>query len=182
MYDAVLTPVLTMLPTSAERSSLALDRDGSATLGRLYEEHADAVFRALRRWGVRDSAAEDALQEVFLIASRKLSEFEGRSTHRTWLFGIALRVAREPEGHEAPVDEKVDAMRAARLLDALLAQLDDAQREVFVLADLHDLTAPEIAEITGANLNTVYSRLRLARQSLAAAAARAQTTQKRRRA
>lgn len=196
MYDAVLTPVLTMLPTAAERSSLALDRDGSATLGRLYEEHADAVFRALRRWGVRDSAAEDALQEVFLIASRKLSEFEGRSTHRTWLFGIALRVARgtrraraheaigdvEPEGHEAPVDEKVDAMRAARLLDELLAQLDDAQREVFVLADLHDLTAPEIAEITGANLNTVYSRLRLARQSLAAAAARAHTTQGRRRA
>jgi RNA polymerase sigma-70 factor (ECF subfamily) len=166
---------------------MALDRHGSATLGRLYEEHADAVFRALRRWGVRDAAAEDALQEVFLIASRKLAEFEGRSTHRTWLFGIALRVARgvrrarsheaigdvEPEGHDAPVDEKVEAMRAARLLDSLLSQLDEAQREVFVMADLHDLSAPEIAEITGANLNTVYSRLRLARQSLAAAAARA---------
>jgi len=80
------------------------------------------------------------------------------------------------------VDEKVDAMRAARLLDALLAELDDAQREVFVLADLHDLSAPEIAEITGANLNTVYSRLRLARQSLAAAAARAGATKGRRRA
>src|SRR5687768_5215892 len=161
---------------------MALDRQGTATLGRLYEEHAGAIFRALRRWGVRDAAAEDALQEVFLIASRKLADFEGRSTHRTWLFGIALRVARgvrrkrsdeavgdvETEGRDVPVDERVDAMRAARQLDVLLAGLDEAQREVFVMADLHDLTVPEIAEITGANLNTVYSRLRLARQSLAA--------------
>ncbi|MBX3269294.1 MAG: RNA polymerase sigma factor [Sandaracinaceae bacterium] len=165
---------------------MALDRHGAATLGRLYEEHADAVFRALRRWGVSDSMADDALQEVFLIASRKLAEFEGRSTHRTWLFGIALRVARgvrrtrtheamgeiEPEGDDAPVDDEVDARRAARQLDALLATLDDAQREVFVMASLHDLSAPEIAEITGANLNTVYSRLRLARQRLADGLAR----------
>ncbi len=165
---------------------MALDTHGSTTIGRLYEDHADAVFRALRRWGVRDAAADDALQDVFLIASRKLAEFEGRSSHRTWLFGIALRVARgvrraraheamgdeEPEGHEAPLDEKVDAMRAARMLDALLRELDDAQREVFVMADLHEMSAPEIAEITGANVNTVYSRLRLARESIAAAVAR----------
>ena len=72
-------------------------------------------------------------------------------------------------------------MRAARLLDSLLAELDEAQREVFVMADLHDFSAPEIAEITGANLNTVYSRLRLARQTLAAAAARATSTTKTRR-
>jgi RNA polymerase sigma-70 factor (ECF subfamily) len=198
--DAGYAAVLTMSMGPDVRSSagsargMALDRDGSATLGRLYEEHADAVFRALRRWGVRDSAADDALQEVFLIASRKLAEFEGRSSHRTWLFGIALRVARgvrrarahetigdeEPEGHDAPLDEKVDALRAARLLDRLLAELDDAQREVFVMADLHDLSAPEIAEITGANVNTVYSRLRLARQSLAAAVARSGSTKGRR--
>jgi RNA polymerase sigma-70 factor (ECF subfamily) len=166
---------------------MALDAHGSVTLGRLYEEHADAVFRALRRWGVRDAAADDALQDVFVVASRKLAEFEGRSSHRTWLFGIALNVARgvrrarphepigdeEPEGHEAPQDERVDALRAARLLDQLLAELDDAQREVFVMADLHDMSAPEIAEVTGANLNTVYSRLRLARENIASAAAHA---------
>lgn len=192
--------MLTMAMAAGDRSGagstrgMALDRNDSATIGRLYEEHADAVFRALRRWGVRDSAADDALQEVFLIASRKLAEFEGRSTHRTWLFGIALRVARgvrrvrshdaigdeEPEAQQAPLDEKVDAMRAARLLDQLLADLDDAQREVFVMADLHDLSAPEIAEITGANVNTIYSRLRLARQSLAAGFARAGSTRGRR--
>ena len=174
---------------------MALDTHASVTLGKLYEEHADAVFRALRRWGVSDVAADDALQDVFLVASRKLGEFEGRSTHRTWLFGIALRVARgvrrsrahetigdeEPEGDHVPPDERVDAMRAARLLDRLLAELDDAQREVFVMADMHDMSAPEIAEITGANLNTVYSRLRLARESIAAAAARANAAKKGRR-
>jgi RNA polymerase sigma-70 factor, ECF subfamily len=168
---------------------MALDAHGSVTLGRLYEEHADAVFRALRRWGVRDAAADDALQDVFLVASRKLAEFEGRSSHRTWLFGIALRVARgvrrtrsheamgddEPEGHEAPQDERVDALRAARLLDQLLSELDDAQREVFVMADLHEMSAPEIAEVTGANLNTVYSRLRLARENIASLAQRSRS-------
>lgn len=151
-------------------------------LGRLYRDHAAAVFRALRRWGVPDRLADDALQETFLIASRKLGEFEGRSTHLTWLFGIALRVARgvrrkrtfdameaEPVDDRSGVDDEVNARRAARVLDGLLAQLDDDQREVFVLAELEERSAPEIAEITGAKLNTVYSRLRLARASVQAA-------------
>jgi RNA polymerase sigma-70 factor (ECF subfamily) len=154
-------------------------------LGELYEAHADAIFRALARWGVRDASLDDALQETFLVASRKLGEFEGRSTHLTWLFGIALRVARgvrrarthEPLGEleppaEGSVDEAVEARRAAVLLDRLLSDLDDDQREVFVLAELEELTAPEIAEITGAKLNTVYSRLRLARRAVNDALAR----------
>lgn len=148
-------------------------------LGELYEAHADKLFRALARWGVPDASLDDALHEIFLVASRKLPEFEGRSSHLTWLFGIALRVARgvrrarreETLGDHEPGDEHalettLEARRAAALLDRMLARLDPDQREVFVLAELEELTAPEIAEITGAKLNTVYSRLRLARRAI----------------
>jgi RNA polymerase sigma-70 factor (ECF subfamily) len=54
----------------------------------------------------------------------------------------------------------------------LLDGLDEAKREVFVLAELEELSAPEIAQALGINLNTVYSRLRAARQTVEAAAAR----------
>ena len=168
------------LPAIPVRMTLATD--DARLLGQLYRAHGAAIFRALRRWGVPDSKADDALQETFLIASRKLGEFEGRSTHSTWLFGIALRVARgvrrarehdvldvEPADDAQPLDERADARRAAQRLDVLLRTLDDDQREVFVLAELEERTAPEIAEITGAKLNTVYSRLRLARQAVQAA-------------
>ena len=175
------TPVSSSLAATPPKLAAADAR----LLGELYEAHADAIFRALARWGVREAALDDALQETFLVASRKLGEFEGRSTHLTWLFGIALRVARgvrrvrthEPLGEMEPaaagsLDESVDARRAAALLDRLLSDLDDDQREVFVLAELEELTAPEIAEITGAKLNTVYSRLRLARRAVETALAR----------
>lgn len=183
--DSVLSMVLPQPNVDSRPASppaRALARDDARLLGRLYEAHADAVFRALARWGVPDASLDDALQETFLIASRKLPEFEGRSTHLTWLFGIALRVARgvrrarkyEPLGDVEPaapggLDDELEARRAAALLDRLLADLDEDQREVFVLAELEELTAPEIAEITGAKLNTVYSRLRLARRAIEAA-------------
>src|SRR5882757_7876674 len=61
---------------------------------RLYDDHAAFVARAVRRLGVNDAQIEDVVQEVFLVAFRRLGEFEGRSPMTTWLYGIALRVAR----------------------------------------------------------------------------------------
>ena len=64
------TGVLTTFEAQSERSGagsgriVALDRSHSVVLGRLYEDHAEAIFRALRRWGVSDASANDALQEV----------------------------------------------------------------------------------------------------------------------
>src|SRR6186713_2887600 len=59
----------------------------------VYESCAKLVWRNLRRLGVPEAALEDAAQDVFLVVHRRLSEFEGRSTLRTWIFGIVLRVA-----------------------------------------------------------------------------------------
>ena len=74
---------------------------------------------------------------------------------------------RAPSPHEHAALKEVRA-----LVHRLLAELPDEQREVFVLTELEQLTAPEISEAVGANLNTVYSRLRLARRGFDAALAR----------
>jgi RNA polymerase sigma-70 factor, ECF subfamily len=151
----------------------------------LYDAHARFVFRALARLGVPDAVLDDAVQDVFLVVHRKSAEFEGRSSARTWLYGIALRVARKyrhlaaratqhdpdvtlsasvpnPEQHSQRIAE-------VRRVDEILRGLDEPMREVFVLAEIEQLTAPEIAEILEVKLNTVYSRLRLARERFEAA-------------
>lgn len=146
----------------------------------VYRAHYDFVWRSVRRLGVPEFEVDDVVQDVFVVAHRRLASFEGRSKLSTWLFGIAYRVVRDyrqarsaarrrEEQVSAPrpptePDRKLERSEAARVLDTLLAQLSEPAREVLVMADIVKLTAPEIAEVTGARLNTVYSRLRLARK------------------
>lgn len=151
----------------------------------LYHEHIAFVWRNLRRLGVAPASLDDAVQDVFLVVHRRLATWEGRSTLRTWLFGIALRVARDHrrsvrrkgEPCELPPDlesttpgplatlEQNDALRR---LDRALLSLDEDKRAVFVMMDIEQMTAPEVVEATGLKVNTVYSRLRLARAELQA--------------
>jgi RNA polymerase sigma-70 factor, ECF subfamily len=152
----------------------------------VYEQHFDFVWRSLRRLGVDPSALDDAVQEVFLVVHRRLGEFEGRSSLKTWLFGISLRVAQRvartqarhptaelPEvtavGSAEPTPQDQAARREAiALLHAILGDLDPDKRAIFVMVELEQLSAPEIAEELGIPLNTVYSRLRAARREFEA--------------
>jgi RNA polymerase sigma-70 factor (ECF subfamily) len=68
--------------------------------------------------------------------------------------------------------EALAKAEAARLVQRLLEELDDEKREVFVLAELEQLTAVEIAEALGVNASTVSSRLRAARRDFERAAER----------
>jgi len=160
-----------------------------AQLAQLYRDHYDFVWTSLRRFGLRQSAVDDALQEVFLVVYRRLPEFEGSTGHRAWLFAIALRVAREARRRDArfwleePLtvvapsvhpDEGAVLRQRVRLLDTLLGALNDEQREVFVMAEVEGFSAPEIAQALGVKLNTVYSRLRLGRVRFERALARHQ--------
>ena len=155
----------------------------------LYEEHFDFVWRSLRRLGVAESQVDDAAQEVFVVVHRRLADFEGRSTAKTWLFGIALRVASDfrrwnrrknqfdalPDDAIASglsPDELASRREAARALDRCLDELPDERRAVFVLMELEELSAPEVAEALHVPLNTVYSRLRLARADFERAVAK----------
>ena len=154
----------------------------------VYSQHAGFVWRVLRGMGVADGGIEDAVQDVFVVVHRRLHEFDGRHSVRTWLFAIAYRVAadhrrrvRRLHVHEPLHDQLSDRAptpadsaersEALHLLDTLLGQLGDDKRAVLVLADIEGMTAPEIATVTGTSLNTVYTRLRRARLQLSRALA-----------
>ena len=156
-----------------------------ASFTELYEDNFDFVWRSVRMLGVQLEAADDAAQDVFLVAHRRLADFQGRSSARTWLFAIALRVVADyrrsrrrkmrlldrvmhtqPEPIRTPFDAAVGSERRDTLLCALDA-LSDEQRAVFVLADIEEMSAPEIASALEVNLNTIYSRLRSARKLMA---------------
>lgn len=151
------------------------------TLKALYEAHFDFVWRSVKHLGVADATLDDAVQDVFVVVHRRLHEFAQRSSPRTWLFGIALRVARDyrrargrrerfldafgrkPEPPSISPYEHTVLAEAGRMLRDFLDTLSEEQRAVFILADVEQMTAPEIADALGVNLNTVYSRLRAAR-------------------
>ena len=160
----------------------------------VYDEWFDFVYRSVRRLGVRDAMVDDAVQDVFIVVHRRLPDFEGRSTVKTWLFGIALRVVKDyrrravrKEQPTEPLRESlVDARRgcphaaaqnaeAIRVLHAVLDAMDDDKRAIFVLAELEQMSSPEIAEALDLKLNTVYSRLRAARATFEMAVKRHRT-------
>jgi RNA polymerase sigma-70 factor (ECF subfamily) len=168
--------------------------EAPASFDRIYDEHVDFVWRSARRLGVSESAVDDIVQQVFLIVHRRLGEFEHRSSYKTWIFSILLRAVSEhrrsvrrksphwlfgaksedPELLEAPhsPEEELAKAEAARLIEKLLESLDDDKRAVFVLAELEQMNAAEIAEATGTPTKTVYSRLRAARADFERAAER----------
>jgi RNA polymerase sigma-70 factor (ECF subfamily) len=161
----------------------------------VYAAHFKYVWRCLRSLGVPDPALDDAVQEVFLVVQRKLAQFDGACDTRTWLYAIVLRISRRYRAqaardaqrfasHEAASEDESQALSAAPdlrneveknerlvLAQRALAELDDAKREVFVFACIEGMSAPEIADLVGVPLNTVYSRLRAARQAFADAVA-----------
>ena len=152
----------------------------------LYEAHVDFVWRNLRRLGVYESDVDDRTQEVFVVAHRRFDQFEDRGHGpRAWLFQIVLRVAsdarrhrrrhpEDPDGGDALGRAAVEAPQADALLrnealsqlDAALDTIDVGRRAVLVLHEIEEMTAPEIAQVLGIPLNTVYSRLRVARAEL----------------
>jgi RNA polymerase sigma-70 factor (ECF subfamily) len=158
------------------------------SLDQVYEAHFRYVWRCLKSLGVEPAHLDDAAHDVFLVVQRKLPAFDGEQARlTTWLYEIAVRVGRryrtrrardgarhveldagdEPAslvagGAEPERRERLELARAA------LAALDDAKREAFVLACIEQRSAPEIASITGLPLNTVYSRIRAARQAFQA--------------
>jgi RNA polymerase sigma-70 factor (ECF subfamily) len=163
-------------------------------LREVYRAHGEFVWRALRALGVRDADLDDQTQEVFIVVSRKLTEFEGRSKLTTWLFGIATlvasnyrRIARvrreqivDPMHHErrgddsavAPPEQDLERRQARAALNEILDGMPPEQRVVFALFELDGMAADEIAGLVAAPVNTVYSRLRLARQHFERAASR----------
>jgi RNA polymerase sigma-70 factor (ECF subfamily) len=160
------------------------------TFGDFYAEHLQFVWRNVRHLIGFDSAVDDVVQEVFLVAMRRLPEFEGRAPVRSWLYGILRRVTaahrRGALKHKGRDSVDLDALatrdsgpqrtvekaEALRVLYEILDKLDDEKREVYVLTSIERMSASEVAAAIGINVRTVEARLRDARRELAIIAQR----------
>lgn len=148
----------------------------------LLADHHAFVWRSLRRLGVPDCDVEDASQQVFLVAHRRLAEIVPES-ERAFLFQTALRVAADwRRAHKrrceeartdlvdvpdvgANPEELLDQRRRRALLDRVLGAMPMDLRAVFVLFELEEMTMIEIATVSDIPPGTVASRLRRARQA-----------------
>jgi RNA polymerase sigma-70 factor (ECF subfamily) len=164
------------------------DRKAVPAFSVVYAEHFGFVWRCLRALGVRESALDDAAQEVFVIVHRRLPEFRGDANLRTWLYGIVRNVAanqrrsQRRKGQGAPPEddfpdpgpgplEQLAQREDARFVQRFAAQLDEKKRDLFVLALLEETSMPEVAAALGVPLNTAYTRLRALRHAFRAALA-----------
>lgn len=150
------------------------------TIDPLFAEHFALVWRLLRRWGLSEPDADDAAQQVFMIAARKIERI-APDRARQFLYGVAVRVARNARrglhrrrevlgdppdvAHEHGPEHHAELHNAWALLDELLAELPDDLRRVLVLAEIEQFEVPEIAEFEGIPVGTAASRLRRARAS-----------------
>lgn len=149
----------------------------------LVEAHADFVFRTLGRFGVEGADLADLSQEVFIVALRRTDREVPDDKLRPWLFGIARRVAaghrrRAHRRYEAlddglddrevsprPSPEALTQERQARdALAGILQKMTLEQRAVFTMFEIEGMTGAEIAEAIGRPVQTVFTRLRRARE------------------
>ncbi len=170
-------------PDAEEASRVAA---ASIPFSKFYRENFPFVWRSACHLAGGAAQADDVVQEVFVVALRRIAEFDGHVPPRAWLFGIMRNIINNQRRAstrrnirdsvdlevlpDADVDPQLAAERAQSLevLDAFLAELDDAKREVFVLAELEQMTAPEIHQATGLPHTTIYARLRDAREAFRA--------------
>ncbi len=154
----------------------------------LYQGWFTAVSRWVLALGARPSDHEDLVQDVFIVAYRRLSHFDGTSI-AGWLFQIARRKVRDyrqlswvqyvrtsetqalfnyaEESTLGPFD-RLETKQKSELLSRRLDKLPSTQRSVFMLFELEGLSGHEIAQQQQVPLNTVWVRLYTARRKLLA--------------
>jgi RNA polymerase sigma-70 factor (ECF subfamily) len=160
----------------------------AADLRAIYAKWADFVWLTLQRLGVRYADLEDLCHDVFVVAHRKLPEFDGRTQVNAWLFGICVRVAanyrrrahirlerasgsmNHDDGSTAAApdstrpDHEFARQETKARVEAIFDRMDLPKRAVFLMFEVEGLSCKEIAEALGVPIGTVYSRLHAARQ------------------
>jgi RNA polymerase sigma-70 factor (ECF subfamily) len=149
----------------------------------MVDAHIDAIARVLRRLGVPEADVDDAVQQVFLTASRRLGDIV-HGAEKAFLYKTALHVAaharrtlarRKEEPVEdfadvaeargpGDVEDAIDRQRAAVMLEGVLDAMPEELRAVFVLFEVEELSVPEIAALVEIPVGTAASRLRRARE------------------
>jgi len=159
--------------------------DGRA-LGELYARHGGALLGYLLVLLPDRGLAEEVLQDTLVAAWRGTDSFAGRSSVKTWLFGIARRRARDARrrrrlplvgdeilleslavGEPGPEETLIAAADGAELR-ACISRLGDAHQETVAVMVCHGLSYAEAAEVLAVPVGTVKSRLSNARKVLRA--------------
>jgi RNA polymerase sigma-70 factor (ECF subfamily) len=151
----------------------------------VYIAYFGFVWRSLRRLGVAHEALEDAAQDTFVVVHRRFADLRADASIKAFLFSISFRVAQayrrkvrrkgtlsldveqQVANGPGPFEHAV-AARSLQLVEQFIDSLDDGKRVVFVLSELEQMSAPEIAQALAVPVNTVYSRLRHARERFVA--------------
>jgi RNA polymerase sigma-70 factor (ECF subfamily) len=156
----------------------------------IYQRYFAFVWSSVKHLGIGPGSIDDVVQEVFIVIHAKLHTVQRPESLRSWVYGVVRRTvsghrrARKSDGVQSDRLEETAAPAGSTPLDAaeknaqlavlssLLAEIDEPKREVFFLAELEEMTVPEIAEALEIPVNTAYSRLRAARQAFEAGLAR----------
>jgi RNA polymerase sigma-70 factor (ECF subfamily) len=175
---------------SLDAELVARCRDGDVSaFDELYRQHAGRLYNlAYRMAGGDKAAAEDLLQDIFLLAHRKLNSFKGDSALSTWLYRLGMNLCldhlRSRQTRYAARTESLDAEPAAdrinpryvagemnptRLdLERAIAELPAGCREVFLLHDVEGFEHREIATLLGIAEGTSKSQVHKARMKIRA--------------
>jgi RNA polymerase sigma-70 factor (ECF subfamily) len=149
----------------------------------LYARHHVRVYRFVLRLTQDRSLAEDVVSEVFLDVWRRAGGFKGKSQVSTWMLAIArykalsaLRAHSDAQldEHAAvsvidPADDAETTMSKrdrSAIVQQCLSQLSALHREVLDLVYYHEKSVDEVAEIVGAPVNTVKTRMFYARKRM----------------
>jgi RNA polymerase sigma-70 factor (ECF subfamily) len=159
----------------------------------VYQQYLDFVWSSVRHLGIGSESIDDVVQEVFIVIHAKLHTLRQPEALRSWIYGVVRRTvsthrrAQRVKETSGAAYQKLEASAGSasttplevaeqnaqlELLSSLLAEIDEPKREIFILAELQEMTVPEIAEALEIPLNTAYSRLRAARQAFEVGLAR----------
>lgn len=193
------SPHLAISPPPDWESELAQRETGdpreAPTFDSIYETWFDEVTRWVRALGGADADLDDLVQDVFLVVHRRLPDFDG-SNVAGWLYQIARHRVRDyrrsawfrhlvygrgdlgagvQSTGRGPA-ENLEHKQRMRLLERVLARLNDDQRAAFVLFEIEGLSGEQIAALQGAPVNTVWARIHKARKKLRLELARLEST------
>ena len=193
----------TLPAEAADRAATTLADTGPTRAVPSFSElctlYFEFVWKCARAFGSKSDEIDDVVQDVFLVVQRRHADLKEERLARSWIYSITRRVVstqRRRRGHSSQGTPDIDSLlstepsplaaaerqREVRILSTLLDGLAEHKREVFVLSEILEMTGREIAETLGVPMNTVYSRLRAAREEFDAAALRQRKSLERRRA
>ena len=160
-------------------------KDGDhSTFERIVQTYQDRIYNLCRYLLGNPQDAEDAAQEVFIKAFRKLKDFQPEASLYTWLYRIGVNTCLDHKRKSRPEPFKNESLAEAlsstepspegryqskeigRAIQSALAQLSKNSRTIIVLKEIEGLSYEEIAEVMDTSVGTVKSRLSRTREEL----------------